>query len=83
MLKQDSAKDATQDIFDKILNKTRKPPSRIIALKTEFYRRFLECLKEVLGSLANVRLLSLLELFLCSTTFLHTSVRGGKGVVDQ
>jgi len=45
----------------------------------KFYGTFYE----VLRSLANVRLLSLLELFLCSTTFLHTSVRGGKGVVDQ
>jgi hypothetical protein len=47
MLKQDSAKDATQDIFDKILNNTRKPPNRITSIKrqstegsTKFYRRF-------------------------------------------
>jgi hypothetical protein len=50
MLKQDSAKDATQDIFDKILNKTRKPPSRRIALKQLLYRRFYEVLRNVLRS---------------------------------
>jgi hypothetical protein len=51
----------------------------IVMGSTKFYRRFYE----VLRSQANVRLLSQRELFLCSTTFLRTSVRGGKGVVDQ